>query len=409
LSRAAALNKFRKSKTYKAATDKQTVVAAFEKDQFQNWVDQAVIDTHESLGNMAAENRPPVMRSAGGKIMLQFYMFPVHSTILLAKNFFKMVKPWKQEKRWEATKIFFGTMGMTAVLGGAVALPIVYTLLGFLSGMWREERENLPADLREMDFQTWFREKFLPEQLGNEWAAVVDRGLLNYATGVDFSSRLSLSNMWLREGKETKTPRDATTQWIIDHLGASVSQGLSYADGIKALREGDYQKAVEKFAPASIRNFALTYKYAQEGAKDSKGAQLMTKDEFKTGELLWQTVGFRSDLLANTQETSFRMIGLQQRIDNERNSLLSTLDLHYRNSDMKQYGQTWKKIEEFNTMYPWNPITGENIQDALEKRQEARGKSWRGFEVTKKNAPYSVEGLQHSRERLNKRGEEMQK
>ena len=411
LSRRNAKDKFRKSSTYKTADNKGQAMADFERMNFQRWVDQSVIDTHESLGNMTSENRPPIMRNPAGKLALQFNMFPLHNYIMLGKNGLKMIGLMPAKDRGEAAKTLFGQLGMTALLAGASAVPMVYTLIGFISGMWRDNRDKLPADLREMDFDTWFRQKFLPEQLGNEWAKLVDRGILNYATGADFSSRLSLSNMWFREGKETKTEREGLTQFLTDHLGASVSQALTYADALHAFRQGDYRTGIEKIAPAFIRNWMFMSKQATEGAKDSKGAQLLSKDAITRGELFWRAVGFNSDALADIQSTNFKVIGMEQRINNERGDLLKRLDLHYRKNDMKAYRETFEDIKKFNTKNPWEGVRIEpdDIANSLEKKAEQRGKSWRGVGVNEKNAPYAVEALAKSRVEASKKEREAKK
>jgi hypothetical protein len=398
--RKAAEDKFRKSATYKTADDKAKAMADFERFNFQSWVDQAVVDTHESLGNMTPENRPPAMRGAVGKVALQFHMFPLHATIQLGKNAKRMILPLKPGERAEPAKIFWGQMATTALLVGASGLPMFYTLVGFLSGMWRdwqEERDLMPADLREMDFTTWFKQKFLPEQFGAEWAKVIDRGLLNYATGADFSSRLSLSNMWLREGKETRTEREAATQVLVDHMGATVSQGLTYADAMKDFRMGNYRDGIQKMSPAFIRNWISMDKLRTEGAKDTKGNLLISKDAISTGELIWRAVGFNSDELANLQTTNFKVIGMQQRIDNQRNDLLERLDRRFREKDVKGFRDTMADVNKFNTKYPWRVIDGEAIADTIEKRAETRGSSFKGVTLSEQNAPYAIDAIGASR------------
>ena len=42
-----------------------------------------------------------------------------------------------------------------------------------------------------------------------------------------------------------------------------------------------------------------------------------------------QAVGFRSDLLANTQYVTFEVIGLEQKILNERTQILNQLDREF--------------------------------------------------------------------------------
>jgi len=140
-------------------------------------------------------------------------------------------------------------------------------------------------------------------------------------------------------------------------------------------------------------------KQATQGAKDSKGAMLVPKDDITTGELMWRAVGFNSDKLADLQTTNFKVIGMQQKIDNQRNDLLQRLDLHFRNKDVKAFRDTMAEVQKFNIKYPWEStaIEGDDIANALEKRAEQRGMSWRGVTVNEKNAPYAIEALGASR------------
>jgi hypothetical protein len=421
-----ALKKFKKSVRYTSAPNvmaKRKLIEDFENEKFQDWIDQAVVDTHESLGNMASENRPPLMRNPGGQLVLQFNMFPLHAITHLGKNFFRMIKPMKQERRWEATKIFFGTMGMTTVLFGAVALPMVMTIIGFLNGMWRSNRENLPKELQDLDWYDWFRTQWLPKYLsGFETSGylggkkvreslvdIIDRGILNKLTGADFSSRGSLANLFIREGKEARTTREAAENVLIEKLGASVNQFLAYTDAYQAYKMGDYRTAAEKAAPAFLNKGLLTYKYATEGAKDFRGAQIISKDAISTGELVWQAIGFRSDLLANAQGVNFKMIGIERKIENERSEILNRITKHDESKNLKEYTKAWAAKDKFNKNYPWNQIEDETIDKALEAAREKRGMSWKGTQVTEKNAPYTVPAITRSRMDIEEREKEAAK
>jgi len=397
LSRRNAKAKFRKTKAYIGAKSVGQAMADFEETNFQSWINQATIDTHEALGNMTAENRPPIMRGSGGKLALQFRMFPLHSYIMLGKNAAKMIGLMPAKDRAEAAKTFWGQMGTTLVLAGAVGVPGLYTMIGFLSGMWRDEEELRPADLQELDWLTYFRQKSLPKQLGNDWARLVDRGVLNYTTGADFSSRLSLSfsNLFFREGKETKTEREFASEKAIELMGPSVNQALTYADAIDAFKKGDYRTGAEKLAPAFARNWMFMVKQKEEGAKDNRGVQLLSKDAISTGELIWRAVGFNSDALSDLQTNNFKVIGIEQKINNERDRILDRLDLHLRDRNMKEYRKAYEDMGKFNAKNPWVAI--DDIAGSLEKRQEQRGQSWRGVAITEKNAPYAAEALSKSR------------
>jgi len=396
--------KFRKTAAYLNAPNKAAAMEAFEKANRESWVDQAVVDVHESLGNMGSENRPPILRNPIGKVLLQFFMFPLHTYTQLGKNFFKMIKPWPQEKRGEATKIFFGQMGTTVLLAGLVGVPFALTALGYLSGMWRAHRDDMPDDLRDMDMNLWLTKVGIPTEIinmfgesnGKTIADILTTGVLNKVTGADFASRLGLTGLWLRDGRETRNVQEASGSFLTEHMGATVTQMIGYAKAIEAWKKGDYSSAIDAL-PASIRNAAQAYRYATEGAKDKKGDELLSKDAFSKGEILWQVIGFRSDLLADIQNTNFKIKGIEQRIANERNDILEKLDIANRNKNMVDYKNAFKELETHNKKYPWDEITMEQVGEAINKRQEQRGKSWRGVNVSEKNAPYAVEAIAPSR------------
>ena len=358
-------------------------------------VDNAVFDTNEALGNYGQYNRPEFMKGAPGKVLTQFMMYPVYMTAFLGRNFVEMIKPMNGRTRWEASKKFFGTMGHTWVLGGAVGLWGFSTVMGFLGAMWNSLKDDeWPEDVKSMSYELWWRTVWLKEQLGGtkiagyDLADVLERGPVNAITGVDISSRTSLNNMWLRDTKETATARESALALAVEKAGPTANMILSQLDAYDAFMQGDYKKGVLKAAPAGFRNWINAANYYKEGAKDNKGAEILSRDAFTTGELIFQAVGFRSDLLANTQYVTFKVIGLEQKILNERTKILNQLDRANRTNDNPAYRKYYESMEKFNIKYPSYEITDDNLTDSLERKEEQRAQSWRGVTPTDKNVVF---------------------
>ena len=375
-------------------------------------VDNATNDTNEALGNYGEYNRPGFMKGAPGKVLTQFMMYPVYMTAFLGRNFVEMIKPMNGRTRFEAAKKFFGTMGHTFVLGGAVGLWGFSTVMGFLSAMWNALKDDeWPEDVKSMSYELWWRTVWLREQLGGtqvagyDLADVIERGLVNAITGVDISSRTSLNNMWLRDTKETATARESVEALAIEKAGPSANMILSLADSYQAFKEGDYKKGVLKAAPAGFRNWINAANYYKEGAKDNKGNVIMPPDAFTTGELIFQAVGFRSDLLANKQYAVFKAIGVQQKILNERTKIMNQLDRAYRQEDFDAYTDYYKDMQKFNRKHPANEITTDNLVDSLERKQEQRATSFGGFTFTEKNVGLLSDALLPSQLAIDKRVE----
>jgi len=380
-------------------------------------VSQAVVDTNESLGNYGQYNRPLFMQKGLGKVMLQFAMYPLHVTLFLMRNFKRMLPLLNKEGKWEATKIFFGTLGTTMILAGAAGLPMFSIVMGLLGWMWRDEEK--PQELKDMDYETWWRTVWLPKQIGHmeingkSLADIIDRGAANALTGWDISSRTSLNDIWLRDVKETKTARESVVALAMEKAGPSAAMILSLADAYEAFGNGDYQKGVEKMSPALIRNFVLAHKYAAEGARDAKGTQIILEGGFTAGELVGQSIGFRSDLLSNTQKLAFKLNALNQKVDNERTKLMNNISREFfngqRTGNFDGYLKQLDKRDKFNIKYPEKGIDDDQLEKSIEKRQEetANREAWSGMPMTEKNIPVFAESALGGTKELDKRNKEV--
>jgi hypothetical protein len=365
-------------------------------------VNNAVHDTNEALFNYGGYNRPSFMKGATGKFLTQFMMYPVHVTLFLFKNFKEMIKPMDGRTRAEAAKKFFGTLGTTWVLGGYVALPMFSMIMGLLGAMWRHLSDDVD-ELKKMDFELWFREVFMQDQLGEtkiggkSIAQILERGPVNALTGLDISGRTSLNNLWARDTKEYKTVRDNAMAMALEKAGPSANMILSWAEAYEAFTQGDYKKGVQKATPAGIRNFINTYELWKEGAKDNAGAQLLRSDSFRSGELLGQAIGFRSDTLSNIQYVNFKIIGLQQRVMNERDLLLTQLKREHAAGNGEAYGKYIGKLAEFNKDHPSFAVTPDELFDSIFKSAEQRATSYRGITLTEHNVPAFGKAMRASR------------
>jgi len=357
-------------------------------EEAEKIIDQAVYDTNEALGNYGEYSRPLFMRSVGGKVLTQFMMYPLHVSLFLLKNFKEMIKPMNGRTRQEAFKKFFGTMLSTYVLGGYVALPMFSTLMGFIGAAFNALRGD---DDQIPDWELYVREVLIPDMFnqvtidGKPLSQYLDpelakTGPLNYFTGADFSGRTQLNNMWLRDTKVHATFREDAMAFALEKAGPAANMLVAYGEGFEALFAGDYGKAMKKFAPAGFRNFSTAYELYTQGAKDSKGNQLLSKDAFSTGALIFQAVGFRSDALANLQYVNFTVMGIKQKIANERQQILNKLDRADREGDTAAYSKAYKEMEKFNDKHYELEvqISPDSLAESLEARRKQRAETWRG-------------------------------
>ena len=374
-------------------------------------IDQAVSDTNEALGNYSQSNRPLLMQKPGGKILLQFQMFPLHTSLLMLTNLKRMIPFLNKEGKREAATKLFGILFTAFSVAGVTGVPAFSAVMGLLGWAWKEfgKDEDWPEDLKSLDFETWVRTVWLPKNLGADMASLVEYGPLNAATGMDIASRLSLNNLWGRDTKETKSTREGMIASAVGHAGPTASMLLSLADAWDAWQRGDTKKATEKMSPAIVRNLVVWNHMREDGVQDYRGAQIMSPNSIKTGELFGQMIGFRPALSADIQSKNFKFAGIDARINNARNEVLQKVDLSLRTKDKELMREAFKDLDDFNKGFPSRAIEGEDIMNSLEKKAEARGSAIAGLTLNEKNVPIYGEGAFRSRQRVTEREKEMRK
>lgn len=379
-------------------------------------VDQAVADTYDSVGNMSQWNRPPIARGPTGRVATQFLMYPLFMTLRIATTFTKMLPFLNKEGKTQALKEFGGIMGVTFMLAGMSGLPLFSTIMGIVGAAFRGlDDKDKPEDLKKLNFELWFRTVFMPnligptEVFGKKLSDIIDRGPTNAFTGLDIASRTSLNDLWFRDSKETRTPREGAVNTAIEHAGPAANMVLSYLDAYQAIADGDMQKAAEKGLPSILRGPVTAMKYFREGAKDYKGAQILAKDAFSTGDLFFQAIGIRQDALANHQKVLFDMSKIENGIRFNRENILNNIADSYMKRDDARFRSKLEEMQKFNRKFPTYVIDADAVESAINRRLEKAGTSMRGFQVSEKNIQLLGAALKPSMEALSKKEQEARK
>lgn len=375
-------------------------------------IDQAVADTNEALSDYDVSNRPRWMQRGLGKIAFQFKMYPLHMTLLALTSFKKMLPFLNKEGKAAAAQKFFGLMGTSAMLAGTSNMLFFSPIMALLGWAWKQmdDEDDLPEELKDKSFETWFRTVFLPEKLGDiklgdtSLADLVDRGPLNAMTGLDIGSRIGLNDLWGRDAKETKSARDSAVGWVVDNFGGpTVSLGLNMVDAYESYMLGDYQKAIEKTTPALIRNVVIANKYADEGVKTARGAELVPKEALTDGEVYGQAIGFRPDRAAAAQAQAFKLTGIEQKVLNQRDFILRKLNVMHKKEDDDGFETVIDKdVQEFNRKNPEYAIESEDIYNSIKKQAEQRASARAGVTITEKNSRLMQDALDNVEKTLEK-------
>jgi len=349
----------------------------------------SIADNYEIFGNYSTYNRPLWMQTGPGRFLGLYRFFPLITIKLLANNFKQMIPFLNKEGKEAAAKKFFGTLGMTALLGGATALPafsVIMTVAGSLWN-WFGKDPDAPDDMKEIDYKLWWRTKYIPELLGNMGLGNLTDlfldGALNKMTGADLSSRISLNDLIYKDVEPGATPTETVMNYAKAIAGAGASSVERNIRGVQEWVKGDYQKGFETMFPASVTKPATAMRLAEEGTKTPEGVQLTDPGMLPKSMLAAQALGFRPAPTAKAQETAAAVNAADKRITIEKTRLSKAFVEAYRKSeDMtlpKEVRDKWAEkfslaIEQaikFSERNPEAQFTNKEINDSI---NEALGK-----------------------------------
>jgi hypothetical protein len=415
-----AVAEFRKTAEYKNAPDKIAAERAFGEANLDSWADKAAKDTNAALFNYSESAKPRYMRGAVGRVALQFFTYQLNVGSFIARNFIGMIKPLPGDTRVECMRAFSTLMATTFSLGGTSALfggPIVIGFISLIMKMFKEEDE--PDELKDIDLYERFK-IFLHEQLGDvtiggkSLAKIVDQGPLNAFTGLDVSSRISVSNILTPpEVRAARTSREGVLNYAQLYGGANLQAVLSLADGVDLLIKGEHYRGFEKLMPwAAARNKMVAVRQKMEGEKGLKlGDDVVEAELFYTGELVGQGVGLRPVLLSDVAAANRKAYEVVNKVVTKRQAILDRLDRADRKGDDKAYLDALEEQEKFNAKisleFPRLQISEEDRYNFIQGRNEARRTSFGGFQYTPQNEVIAEQITNRSREALVKREKEV--
>lgn len=364
----------------------------------------AVDLTDESLFDYSNFSKPEAFKHPLGRITFQFMTYPLQMTSFLFKNAAGMVNAMDtvEERREAATKLF-GTMGMTALFGGVVALPFYGMLMGAMDAfrdlfdLGDEDDEGNPLGTRNMDL--WFRTNFIPRYFGpegdiakalglteeqaNKLALGVEMGPLSAITDMNFgaSTSIDLLGMWFRDDAPAASSQEAVKSAFFRLAGPLGGIVDNFARGYDDFQNGQGDRGLEKMVPAFFRGPLAASRLAREGNLTPDGAEIANAEFYTMSKLIAQSGGFASTSVAELQKTNIMAKRMVKDIEKEKADLLGKLDKAFQRGDDAKIDALFTDIEEYNERNYVLPITGETIRASLSGRMESRGSALNGLVV----------------------------
>jgi hypothetical protein len=318
------------------------------------------------------------MQSAPARIILQFKQFPQQMLFFLTHSLIKSLRGASPEVRREATARFAGTMGMTAIFAGPTGLWGFSTVAAIVNAVMnglRDEDEEEPFDF-ELEYVNAMINTF-----GKNLGMFLTRGAGN-AAGIDLHSRVSLDNMWFRDGRKNLDEEEAWRQFLVDLLGPTAGITVSFARAVDLYNKGYADRALEAVAPGFIKQPLIAARYAKEGVTTMRGDKLV--ESVTPFEVFVQSLGFRPADIAEIQYYNITKKGQEQEILKERQNLLNLYGMAFMGNDAEAFDKSLEKILKYNDKHPTTAIPLESLNRSVKQRLEKSSQAEHGLIVDKR-------------------------
>ena len=314
--------------------------------------------TYKSHYDYGSGNRPRIMQGNVAKVLLLFKQFGQNMIYTLARQTYQSIKGETEAERREARRALGAILAMHATFAGALGLPVVGMLLSVASWMGGDDDEPWDA---EVALRNYLAEAFNPT-ISNMLMKGVPRGI-----GVDISSRVGINNLLLpdvQEGLEGKKWWDSAASVALGPIGGI---GANIAKGAQEISEGHNLRGVESMLPVFLKNFAKTYRYADEGVQDKTGVSIM--DEVSSMDLLVQGMGFSPSDVRTANEGKTAIYQLNRKLNERRSRLMTLWSRAKMMDDQQEMDEIWEEIQGFNDKNPSRRITRMNLNQSYRNRQ----------------------------------------
>lgn len=343
-------------------------------------------DSHFDYTNV---NRAPFMQSDIAKVMFQFKQYSQQMAYYLTTNAIRAGRLMRSKlpeglggKKLSAEDIaigreaatqLLGTLTVTGLMGGAMALPMTWAVKAMANALLGGGDEPWDAELAA--------QKWLADTVGAE----VANRILYGAGGAGFSQRVQLNNLWYQD--PFREPRGGESWWthVAKQLAGPTLGGIAInqLDGWRMIGEGEVYRGVEKLVPKFARDMMVAGRFSQEGAVNLRGDVIRPLEEFTFMDLFLQANGLANGDVVRQYKINTGIRKLDDRLKERRRRMLDAFYLSAVDGDAGRRKQVLDEIREFNESmranYPEAMIDRRALQQSVRSRQSRTQNTDRGL------------------------------
>lgn len=318
---------------------------------------KAIIDIHFDYSE---EGKSRIQRGDVGSVLMAFKSYPIKMSYYMVNNLRAMTKGSTPEVKYEAYKQFFGTMSVTAMFGGAMALP--------MSSVLMLVADLLGDDDEQFDAHTAFRE-WATEVAGEDGGEILTNGWLSYVTGVDLTGRVSLDKMFFRIPDGGGSPDD----WLREagsSLGGPIAQRImQMPKALDLMNQGKYGAGMEKMMPSIYANTSKAYRWGELGRQTNSSDVTMDSD-FTMDDAFSRFLGFGTTEGARNTETYWTRKRIERDAKEAKTYVLNKASLAFSIGNQDDKSEARILIEKYNNINPLTPITSKSLRSKLKDANE---------------------------------------
>ncbi|WP_257229935.1 PLxRFG domain-containing protein [Acinetobacter sp. YH12025] len=321
--------------------------------------DQAVDATYRGHFDYSSGNRPRIMQGNVAKVLLLFKQFGQNMVYTLARQTYQSIKGETEAERKEARKSLAAILAMHATFAGTLGLPMVGMLLSVASWMGGDDDDPWDAEVALRNY--------LAEAFGPTISTLLMKGAPRAFTPFDMSGRVGINNMLLPDVQEGLEGKRWAESAMAGALGPVAGIGTNLVKGGQDITEGQTLRGIETMLPVFLKNFAKTYRYADEGVQDKTGVSIV--DEVSSMDLLVQGMGFSPSDVRTANEGKSAIYQLNRKLNERRSRLMTLWSRAKMMDDQQEMDEIWEEIQGFNDKNPSRRITRMNLNQSYRNRQ----------------------------------------
>jgi hypothetical protein len=301
---------------------------------------KAIEVTERINGSIGASTAPRFAQSAVGSVVFMFKRFGLHMARYIIGTANQALRGASKEDRAVARYQIIGMLGTTALFAGVQGLPFFGELMTVFNLLFTDDEEE-PAEV--------VIEKFLQEPFYH--------GALNYLTGAEIASRISMSGLIFRENKIEK---DQSALYDLFEMlgGPAVGVFMNTERGIELLSQGELYRGVEAMMPSVIKSGMKATRFAAEGATTLRGDEVIPVSNL---DIALQAIGYTPGAYAREQERVSGAKKIDEAVRSKKRQLLRKYNLAFREGDFAEVREVLKEMREFSRTYPEDAISGDTL------------------------------------------------